>query len=142
MLKKVALSIAIPVLFASGLLATAYGQPKSGTLSGTVVDPSGALIPHAQVIISGATGLSRTIQTDSVGRFEADGLESGSYSISVSADGFTPELEGGIQVSNGEAARETVRLGISVNQEIDVFSDEVSFPGAQVGGEHSTSSTQ
>jgi hypothetical protein len=104
------------------LAAGAFAQPAIGTstLCGNVLDPSGALIPHAQVTVSNADGYSRTLQSDDSGSFDLESLPAGTYSLGISAPGFTPSLEN-VEVGEGETTVQDVKLGISVNQQIEVF---------------------
>ncbi len=67
-----------------------YAQTSSGSISGTVYDPSGAVIPGAQVKLSGTeTGeLVRTLTTDNLGAFSAPLLRPSVYTVEASAQGF------------------------------------------------------
>ena len=57
-------------LFLPGLLAMA--QVTTGTISGTVSDASGAVLPGAKIVIQNEdTGISRTAQSDAAGRYSA-----------------------------------------------------------------------
>jgi hypothetical protein len=108
---------------ALGLAQSANGTP-AGTIRGTVLDPSGALIPQAQVTITNASGFSRTLKSGAMGAFVAPHLAPGSYSVSINAAGFTPALEGGVRVVGDKVTQENVKLGISVEQEIEVVADD------------------
>ncbi len=63
----------------------------AGTISGTVKDPSGAVIAGARIEITGAqlTG-PVVLSSDGLGRFTSPELKPGAYSVSVSRDGFEP----------------------------------------------------
>lgn len=62
---------------------------STGTISGVVTDPSGAVVPGAAVSILGiATGSERKTVSDSAGSFTAPSLQPGEYSITVVASGF------------------------------------------------------
>ena len=65
-------------------------QELSATLSGTVTDTSGALIPHASITITlnGVNGASRVVESNGVGEYVATNLSAGTYSIIVTAPGF------------------------------------------------------
>jgi hypothetical protein len=101
------------------LSASALAQSADGVLRGTVLDPSGALIPQAQITVSNADGFTRTLTSDPNGAFEVSHLAPGGYSISINANGFTPALDS-IQVEGNKVANEDIKLGISVLQEIEV----------------------
>jgi hypothetical protein len=53
-----------------GLTGISFGQETTGTIEGTVKDPSGAVVPGVSVTASG-TGYSRTVTTDDAGFFRA-----------------------------------------------------------------------
>jgi len=81
-----------PLLLA-GLLGpcavSAWGQ-STATLSGTVTDPSGAILPHAHVTVhSLATGADRAIDTDGAGLYVVPSLQPGDYEIQATAAGFS-----------------------------------------------------
>jgi len=107
-----------------GMSATGLAQSTGGSIRGTVLDPSGALIPRAEVTVSNANGFSRTIKSGATGSFAVPHLAPGNYSVSIQAVGFTPALEGDVQVVSDKVTREDVRLGISVDQEIEVSANE------------------
>jgi hypothetical protein len=68
-----------------------HSQELQGTISGTVRDTTGAVIPHAAVTLSeeGGSSAPRAIQTDVRGSFTATNLPAGNYAVSVSAPGFS-----------------------------------------------------
>ncbi|AFL87586.1 hypothetical protein Terro_1277 [Terriglobus roseus DSM 18391] len=74
-----ALSIAPAIVFAQ----------STATLTGTVKDPSGAVLPGAQVVIKNlGTGAERAVTSDSAGQYVAPSLPPGDYSVRVTASGF------------------------------------------------------
>jgi hypothetical protein len=78
-------------LSAAGLRPAARAQAATATLSGTVVDENGAVIPGASVTVSNAsTGLQRRLLTDGVGRFNFPVLPPGKYTVRVVSEGFAP----------------------------------------------------
>ena len=85
------LKVGIPVITLLLLLAAApVLMAQSQTLSGTVVDSSGAVIPGAQVrIVDAAKGTAaREVTTDEGGRFQAINLQPGAYTLTVELSGF------------------------------------------------------
>ncbi|HTW48943.1 MAG TPA: carboxypeptidase regulatory-like domain-containing protein [Acidobacteriaceae bacterium] len=83
-----ALIFALAALLIAPLCAR--GQELQGTFTGTVTDPSGAVIPHATVtlILTGVGAQARVVQTDADGNYTATNLPAGTYSITVAAQGF------------------------------------------------------
>jgi hypothetical protein len=77
--------ILIGFLFASASLA----QSTFGSFTGSVKDPSGALVAAASVeVINEGTGATRKVTTSSAGVFNVPNLDIGNYRIRVSAKGF------------------------------------------------------
>ncbi|HEY4008612.1 MAG TPA: TonB-dependent receptor [Acidobacteriaceae bacterium] len=75
------------------LLSASVGMAQSttqGAISGTVFDPTGAAIPGAKVLIhNNATNAEETLTTDSAGFYKAPLLPPGTYTVTISAPGFT-----------------------------------------------------
>jgi hypothetical protein len=77
------------ILISVPLHAPAEGS-NSGTVRGSVTDPSGAVIPGATVHLTNeVSGLDQTVRTDSTGQFVFANIPFNPYRITVSADGFT-----------------------------------------------------
>ena len=72
-------------------IAQAWAQGgATGAISGTVLDPSGAVVASAEIrIVNQDTGtLTRTTATDSSGAFTATLLPVGNYTVNVTSPGF------------------------------------------------------
>src|SRR5947209_8589508 len=70
--------------------ASAFAQGSTGRLVGTVTDPGGAIVPGATVTVKDAqTGRERTITASSEGTFSVPQLESGTYTVTITAQGFS-----------------------------------------------------
>src|ERR1700760_3012406 len=77
-------------LFAATAVA-AFGQ-SSASLAGTVLDPTGAAVPNAHVVVhSIATGTDRAVDTDTAGLYAVPALQPGDYSVKVTAAGFSTD---------------------------------------------------
>ena len=71
--------------------ASAHGQSSSATLSGTVEDENGAVIPGAAImVLNPSTALQRQATTNDQGSFTVTLLQPGTYSVTVRRDGFAP----------------------------------------------------
>jgi hypothetical protein len=69
--------------------ATSWAQLTRGTISGTIKDNTGALLPGVTVIITNnATGVVRTVVTDASGFYRAPALEPGTYTVKAELQGF------------------------------------------------------
>src|SRR5215469_10573561 len=72
-------------------VAGGKAQSSSGTLTGTVTDPSGAVIPNATVEIANhVSGYTRTATTDSSGQFRFYNIPFNPYHLTVTMEGFVP----------------------------------------------------
>jgi carboxypeptidase family protein/TonB-dependent receptor-like protein len=86
------------ILLPDGLRA----QVAGGTLSGTITDPSGRVVPQAQVAIQNvATGVERIVTTNTDGFYIAVNLLPGDYQVTTSATGFNTEIKTGITMNVG-----------------------------------------
>ena len=66
-----------------------FGQAETGTISGTITDNSGAVVPGATVtVMSVNTGLSRSTTAGSAGEYAIPSLKPDTYSITVEHEGF------------------------------------------------------
>jgi hypothetical protein len=70
--------------------ALAGAQELAGTFTGSVTDPSGAMIPHATVTITlnGVSGATRVVETNESGNYTATNLLAGTYTITISDPSF------------------------------------------------------
>jgi len=68
---------------------SALAQETTGGLQGTVKDPSGAVVPGAQVVVTGTALVGKKeLETDSSGYYRFANLPPGTYTITVTAKGF------------------------------------------------------
>ena len=75
----------IPLAFATSSAAQSF----VGSIRGTVVDPQGAAVKGAAVLVTDeATGVPRAVETDDQGRYEAPNLQPGTYKVEVMAASF------------------------------------------------------
>ena len=67
-----------------------FGQGPTGTIQGRVLDPSGAVIPQAQVTVTSASGKSASAVSDGTGSYQVRGLAAGAYTVNATTAGFAP----------------------------------------------------
>src|SRR3989442_14740649 len=90
-------------LILSGHLVSA--QVTTGTISGVVQDPTGAVIPGVSVTVRNVdTGTARTVTTDEGGRYTAPNLSLGNYEVQGQLTGFRTEVRSGITLTVGREA--------------------------------------
>jgi hypothetical protein len=96
------------------LCAAAFAQTISGDLTGTVFDASGAIVANATISAKNeATGVEANTKTTPTGDYRLSNLPAGSYTITVSATGFSPNQTKGIQVTLNQSgtANFTLQVG-------------------------------
>jgi hypothetical protein len=77
-----------------------WAQGYTGSITGTVTDPSGAVIPNAQATLTDEEkGYTFTAQTDSAGRYLFRNLAPSTYRISVETQGFQTQEKTGIKLN-------------------------------------------
>ena len=87
-------------------------QTAAGTITGTVTDASGAVIPGATVTIQNpVSGLSRTAKTDASGQYRFTNLPFNPYHLSAHAEGFSP-FTADVQVRSSVAVTPIVKLEV------------------------------
>jgi hypothetical protein len=86
-------------LLVVGHARTASAQVLYGSIVGILTDETGAVVPKAAVTVTNtSTGLSREASTDNAGYYSIPNLPEGTYDLSVSATGFRPYTQKGINV--------------------------------------------
>src|SRR5712672_4457852 len=116
MLKK--LGVQIVLVLVGALFFTAYAQTTTvGTISGTVRDEKGAVVPRAEVSIQSDTGLSRTVNSDDNGFYLAPSLPAGRYTVSTAPSGFKKTVAQAVDLHVTE--NKVVNLDLQVGQVSD-----------------------
>jgi hypothetical protein len=109
--------IAILCLLTAG---SVWSQDTKGTISGRVTDPSGSVIPGAQVVVTNsAMGTKSDLTTNAEGIYRAAALSPGIYQIEVVATGFKKALRPDIEV------RVQDRLDVNIGLEIGASEQSV-----------------
>ncbi len=118
MLAVTALALSIPA-----------GAQTSGTLRGTVKDPSDAVVPNAKVTATQqATKITRTASSDATGSFVFPVLPVGLYDLEIEASGFKKYHQTDINIDIGRVAVVDAKLTVGATTEVI----EVGAEAAQV----------
>jgi hypothetical protein len=106
------------------LAAVTLAQAPVGTISGTVTDPSGAVVPDAPITIRNkATGFERKTKAENDGTYSAPALPAGQYEIQVRVSGFRTLLQ---EVTVATGTITTANLQLEVGQTTEVVTVEAS----------------
>src|SRR5438270_3519562 len=121
---KRAASILLSLLFLMALPANVFAQGgATGAITGTVTDPTGAVVPNAEVrIVNKGTGeVARVVKTEPSGVFNAPLLPVGNYDITVSAPGFASGTVADVVVRITETTRMNPRMApLKVLEKVEV----------------------
>jgi hypothetical protein len=134
-----ALGLAVFLAYPSLIVAQ-----TSGTITGTVTDPSGSAIPGATVTVTniGTGVVARTLTTGPGGIYAAESLPVGTYQVSVAASGFQTGVSSSLTLNVAD------RLGVDFRLKLGATSQRVEVTGAapqvqtQSGAISDTVSTQ
>src|ERR1044071_7406149 len=88
---------------AGAIAVSAQSQITSGVIQGTVTDPSGAVVPGANVEVKNLeTNVTKNVSTDEDGRFSFLQLPSGRYTLTVSKQGFASLVQQDFPLTVGQ----------------------------------------
>ena len=106
----------------SVLTGMAAAQVTTGSISGTVKDSGGAVLPGVSIKLTNTdTGVTRVVIADEVGRYNAPQLSLGGYEIAAELPGFQTALRRGVTLTIGREAVVDFALQVgSVAQEVTV----------------------
>lgn len=97
------------------LTVAAFGQGTTGSISGTVKDPNGAVVAGVSVTVTSTgatTGFRSTTTTDSEGQFLISKVPPGEYSVTTSASGFKSSSIPNIEVTLEKSTPLTITLEV------------------------------
>jgi len=118
------------VLWQVALLVVAFcgaAWAQTGSITGTVKDPSGAAISGAAVVVtSPERGITRDTTTNSTGDYNESALPEGTYDVIVTAAGFKKFQAKAVKLDVAQKAR------IDVNMEVGAATTEVVVEGSNV----------
>jgi hypothetical protein len=121
-LHRVGLGIALLVVTFCGAASA-----QTGSITGTVKDPSGAAIAGATVVVtSPERGINRTMSTNSTGEYNESALSPGMFNVIVTAAGFKKYEAKGVTLDVAQKAR------VDVTLEVGAATTEVIVEGANV----------
>jgi hypothetical protein len=127
----------IAILFAAVHMCRAEAGVQSGEIRGTVIDPTGAVVPAAKISLNGTNGSSRATVSGRDGSFRLVDVPSGPYTLSIASKGFA-ETALHIQVLAGKSIQENITLQLPIEkQQVEVSEDTL---GVSTSAEDNASS--
>ena len=125
MLSRIFRMSAILCLLIAG---SVWSQDTKGTITGRVTDPSGSVVPGAQVaVVNTAMGTKSDLTTNSEGIYRAPALSPGIYSIEVVANGFKKAVHPAIEVRVADRLDINITLEIGTAEQSVTVSTEVAL---------------
>ena len=130
------LTLALTLLLAAQFTVAALAQTETGTISGTVKDPQGAVVAGAAVILKSAnTGVERRSVTGDAGNYTISNLQPGIYDVRIEAQGFGAQTQRA-QVTVG------ARLSLDFDLSLQAASEQVNVVAGDSGVAVNTESQQ
>ena len=119
--KRSLVAVLVLLLAISVLPAPVWAQAVSGDIVGTVLDPTGAVIPNVSVnVVNTSTGLKMTTQTNTSGQYRFVNLPIGIYEISTSATGYgVTTVKAPVELNRTNTVQLTLHVG-TVSTEVQV----------------------
>ncbi|MSO81908.1 MAG: carboxypeptidase regulatory-like domain-containing protein, partial [Acidobacteria bacterium] len=108
------------VLFALalGLASSAAAQGTNATISGTVTDDQGGVLPGVTLTVRNVdTGTSRSVVTEADGQYRVPALLPGRYDITAELAGFSNVSAAGVILATSQEVRQNLRMALATLQE-------------------------
>ncbi len=123
--------VALMLIYGATVSVHVQAQVSGGTISGTVVDSSGRVIPNASISITNiATGISRAVTTNTDGVYTAPNLLPGTYDLTFTAAGFKTEVRSGIGLTVGGTL--VIDLTLKVGATVETVQVQTEAPTVQL----------
>src|SRR5260370_3356215 len=108
------------MLLATMLLVGRFGHAQAiyGSLFGTVLDNTGAVVPNAKVTVTDdSKGTQTTVQSNGEGFWRVDNLIPDTYTVQVEAGAFAPGHAAGVELHAGTSQKVDISLQIQGSQQ-------------------------
>jgi len=126
----------VPLCAVLAIGSPAFGQATTGTITGTVIDEQGGVLPGADVVATHTpTGTTYTTVTEADGRFAFLNVRVGPYTLTAKLAGFREQAQQDVVVALGEDTRTSFKLQLETVQETVTVVGEASsvFSGSRAG---------
>ncbi|MGA9529139.1 MAG: carboxypeptidase regulatory-like domain-containing protein [Terriglobales bacterium] len=133
--KRAIIVVLVGVL--SCALSSASFASDVASITGTVLDPSGAVVPAASVIVRNSeNGVQQSYVTDSNGIYTFPNLPAGHYQLEIAAPGFKPSLQTGLELAPAACLRVDVALELrseATTVEVSAETVQIDLSSTQMG---------
>lgn len=121
-------AVSVPAMHAQAI------SVNGGSIQGTITDPSGAIVPHAQIHLASVDqGTTRDLETDGAGYYVIGPLNPGEYKVTITATGFT-RTEVTTRILTGTATPGNFKLTVGQSSEtVEVSTGDVQVNTDQAG---------
>ncbi|MGH7239699.1 MAG: carboxypeptidase-like regulatory domain-containing protein, partial [Candidatus Saccharimonadales bacterium] len=111
--------VSLVLLVSSLTISMALAQVRNSTITGTVTDPSGAVVPKAIVTVTNQlTNQAVKTQSGAQGDYSVPYLPAGRYLVSIDAPGFKAYRISGIAVATGVTVRANAMLAVGTASQV------------------------
>src|ERR1700694_1827451 len=111
--------ILTPVFVLTLLVAGAFAQEPTGGLQGVVRDPSGAVVSHAHVELTGSSLVGKKeVETDGSGYYRFANLPPGTYPLTITAKGFSTVKREGLEIQVGHLPSVDFKLEVGAGSTV------------------------
>ena len=126
------------------LTMVTFAQNNTGIISGKITDPTGAVVPNAQLTVTQTdTGVESVSASNSDGLFRVPGLRDGPYKVAVTATGFKKEVREGFSLQIGQILDVEIKLevgaateSVTVVSSIPLLDSQTSSTGQVMEGDY------
>ncbi len=106
--------ILLLILMSCSFVLCAPAQTTNGLITGAVTDPSGAVVPDAQIVIANQeTGIKRSTVSGSEGQYIVPQLAPGVYDITITKAGFSQQNQNNVRLEVNQSLTLDFKLGLA-----------------------------
>ena len=137
LVRKILLPVVFAVLSFLPFAPIAMAQSDTSSLSGTISDPSGAVVPNAKISVhNNATGSDQQITTNESGNFTLTNIQTGTYTVRIEGAGFQSVTLNDVRIDPAIGRRIDVALktgDVTTNVTVEASANTVQTESSSVG---------